>query len=874
MTQDDKKVHDIRNFQNILLPRFDAFGDIVLLQGFIQALLNFLPEARITLLVREGYDQLATLFPDRLLWKTAGIHLHEKPSELQEIKSLLKEMKKESYDLLLTTTYNRIWLDDVLAASLTQTLRIAIGQDQGMNDYAAEILAELEITPPQDLYQEYIAVEERSHETNKYQKLWEWMTGRTDPLPKPKLFVPKHIYEKADEFLSGAGWARGAYAFCFPAGVSNVALKAWPEENFAEVIAELEKKYALRTIVAAHESEKGIVDKVTDAAICHGADPLIWLGKDGDIPLACALVGQSAFYLGNDTGMMHMAAALEKPVVAIFGGGHWPRFLPVVDIGAVFTQELDCFYCLWHRCWLEDAPCVRWVSVVHVNETIERVIHGEVAGLEVHKGISLDEPCLHRLLENGKIQFNSLFQERNLAVAEIQKRDAWLTEMRQDRDHAVAEIHKRDAWMAELRSVNQSLSRMVPLVSVVTPVYNAELWIERCIQSVREQDYPKIEHIIVDGGSTDRTLDVCRKYPHLVIHSRKDRGQSHAINKGFSMAQGEILAWLCADDEYEPGAIRAAVKGIIAGNDVVMGYSRFVDAGGNYLAEHPSNVHPYYDHDMLLRFWKYGTISQPATLWTRKAWERYGPLRENLQFAMDYDLWLRMSKKTVFSHIDAYVAKYCIHPNAKCFSDNYGSRIELIKVSKAYWPPKWTYGYWQLSVQYILSHGGNTTHYADAEGLLHSAEKNLADNKRIKAIGCFVLAHIRHPAAPLMPGYMITLKKIVAQGIGPRWFWSFSRKSFYRLTLRKSIHLSATRSATGSEVALVLKAEITGYKNVKFRYWAKNGTEILSLTDWVTDNSITIRNDIDKYKEYGVHIKRDTDKDFIAQTWIRAPQDY
>ena len=82
-------------------------------------------------------------------------------------------------------------------------------------------------------------------------------------------------------------------------------------------------------------------------------------------------------------------------------------------------------------------------------------------------------------------------------------------------------------------------------MSIVTPVFNGAKWIESCIRSVQNQDYPKIEHIIVDGESTDGTLEICRKYPHLVIHSEKDRGQSHAINKGFTMAQGGILAWLC-----------------------------------------------------------------------------------------------------------------------------------------------------------------------------------------------------------------------------------------------------------------------------------------------------------------------------------------
>jgi glycosyltransferase involved in cell wall biosynthesis len=334
------------------------------------------------------------------------------------------------------------------------------------------------------------------------------------------------------------------------------------------------------------------------------------------------------------------------------------------------------------------------------------------------------------------------------------------------------------------------------------------------------------------------------------------------------MAQGDILAWLCADDEYEPGAIQKAVKGIIAGNDVVMGYSRFIDAGGNYLSEHPANVHPHYDHDMLLRFWKYGTISQPATFWTKKIWETCGPIKENLYFAMDYDLWLRMSQKTFFSHIDAYVAKYRIHPDAKCFSDNYGSRLELIEVSRNYWPARWKPGYWRLLFHYYFSYGGNTKHYADAEKRLNAAKENLDIHKRIKAILSFSVAHLIHPATPLMPGYKMVLKRILGEGVGPLWFWRFCRKVFYRLTRKTRIRLLAIKNISNSGETVILSVETIGYNNIKFRYWAKNDKEISLLKDWVAESTLIVTEDIDKYSEYGVHIKRDKDKDFIDQTWV------
>lgn len=99
------------------------------------------------------------------------------------------------------------------------------------------------------------------------------MTGKTGLLQKPRLVVPEFISEQASEFLTTVGLVEGAYIFCFPAGVSNVAVKTWPEGNFGEIVAHLEKRYSLKTVVAGHESEKSIVDRVAESARCHDANP-------------------------------------------------------------------------------------------------------------------------------------------------------------------------------------------------------------------------------------------------------------------------------------------------------------------------------------------------------------------------------------------------------------------------------------------------------------------------------------------------------------------------------------------------------------------------------------------------------------------------
>src|SRR5688572_1037654 len=99
----------------------------------------------------------------------------------------------------------------------------------------------------------------------------------------------------------------------------------------------------------------------------------------------------------------------------------------------------------------------------------------------------------------------------------------------------------------------------LPLVSIVTPSLNQGRYLDEAIRSVQGQDYPRLEHVVVDGGSTDETLDVLRRHPHLRWVSEPDGGQSDAVNKGFRLARGEIFGWLNADDYYLPGAVAAAV---------------------------------------------------------------------------------------------------------------------------------------------------------------------------------------------------------------------------------------------------------------------------------------------------------------------------
>ena len=128
--------------------------------------------------------------------------------------------------------------------------------------------------------------------------------------------------------------------------------------------------------------------------------------------------------------------------------------------------------------------------------------------------------------------------------------------------------------------------RKGPLVSIVTPSYNHGRYIEETIQSVLNQDYPNLEYLVIDGGSSDNTVEILKKYEgRLTWISEKDRGQADAINKGFRMANGEILAWLNSDDTYLPGAVQHSVRYLEAHSEVAMLYGEgyHIDAEGEFI---------------------------------------------------------------------------------------------------------------------------------------------------------------------------------------------------------------------------------------------------------------------------------------------------
>ena len=189
----------------------------------------------------------------------------------------------------------------------------------------------------------------------------------------------------------------------------------------------------------------------------------------------------------------------------------------------------------------------------------------------------------------------------------------------------------------------------LPSISVVTPCLNAAATIEEALESVRSQGYPRIEHVVMDGGSTDGTLEILDRAPGVTWASEPDRGRVDAVNKAIARSSGEVIGWLNADDRYEPGALQEVGRAFAADPDVtwVSGYCRIIDAGGREIRRWVTRYKSF-----LLRHWSYplyltqNFVSDPATFVRRAALEEAGPgpLDERYPISHDYDVWLRVGR--------------------------------------------------------------------------------------------------------------------------------------------------------------------------------------------------------------------------------------
>ncbi len=242
-----------------------------------------------------------------------------------------------------------------------------------------------------------------------------------------------------------------------------------------------------------------------------------------------------------------------------------------------------------------------------------------------------------------------------------------------------------------------------PLVSIITPSYNQAEFLRDTIESVLGQDYENLEYVVIDGGSTDGSLDILKEYEgRLRYVSEPDNGQSNALNKGFKMAKGDIVAWLNSDDVYEPGAIKKAVDAFSSNANVglVYGDGYIIDREGTKLR--PFEFSRNFNLWALIHIWDY--IMQPAAFFRADALKAVGYLDERLNWTMDWDLWIKLAYQCEVVHIQDYLACSREYEQTKTSTGTEKRLEEILHIMQRYSGEEVPFGYDIYYCSELLAH--------------------------------------------------------------------------------------------------------------------------------------------------------------------------
>lgn len=310
---------------------------------------------------------------------------------------------------------------------------------------------------------------------------------------------------------------------------------------------------------------------------------------------------------------------------------------------------------------------------------------------------------------------------------------------------------------------------MKPLVSVVTPSFQQGQFLEDTIRSVLGQDYPHIEYLIVDGGSTDGSLEIIARYAARLAWwtSESDRGQAEAIAKGMARARGEIVAWLNSDDMYAPGAVGAAVRALEAHPQAGLAYGRAVsvDAQGR-----PMN-------DLAFGEWgveelaTFHMLAQPAVFVRREAWDRAGGLDTSYHLLLDHHLWLRIAARYPMAAApgappDVWAfARH--HPGAKnvALAEKFGQEAFRILA-------------WMQTDPLLAPVYARQPRKIRAAVLRFSARYLLEGGKAWQSLSSYLRALFTHPSTALVEWHRLVFAGLSVIGLGKTgaWYYRFKRR--------------------------------------------------------------------------------------------------
>ncbi len=345
----------------ILLSNPDAMGDLILRQPLFAALQKAGHE--LVLLVRPPWRALAAIL-------APGAHVLAIPGDpyrqqkmTNALAELFRGVRALAPQLLVVARLNRTRFDEKLSAEFPDVPALGLrSRNENSNPGTASFPSGLART---------IQIDETLHEGEKNRLLAEAIIGKTPAWPRPSIEACPALVERARHLLARLGWESAPFWVVAAASASvNPCgdLRNWREERWVELLRHITGRHGSRVLLLGSPEEQAMNRRIIDALGPDGGGRVNTLETNLDELIGLVSLAQG--YVGRDTGTMHLAAALSKPVLALFGGGHWPRFLPAAPSGRVLTLDVPCRGCAW-ECPFVQAYCVKEIPVEAVTAAFD-----------------------------------------------------------------------------------------------------------------------------------------------------------------------------------------------------------------------------------------------------------------------------------------------------------------------------------------------------------------------------------------------------------------------------------------------------------------------------------------------------------------------
>ncbi len=423
-----------------LVLKLDTLGDLVLFAPTLRALRDAWPQTRLVVAIRRAYLDLAPALASGVEWFATSLDpfAHGPDENTAELARAREAIAQLTPELVAAASSRRHWLDVALAAAAPNARKISLGPAGDDTFFAAKLKIHLGLTAA-EVFRETISRPADEPDWQRNFRLADTLLGRAVARTAPALAVENAARNLATTFLASQNLPRRQFVVCAAAGFANVKIKTWPAEKFSAALRHLRERHGLRTLLVGHESERAHLEPIRAAV----GDSALWLGRDGELPQLAALLAEAALYFGNDTGAMHLAAALDVPLVALFGGGTWPRFTPAARRGVALVQPLPCFGCDWD-CAFENAPCLTGITVADATAALDAALAGDTTNSFAIQRVDHVAPDLRDLMARAAARYRAMGAEHAIRQRKLEEKDVAILEKEKEIDALKAVCDERE----------------------------------------------------------------------------------------------------------------------------------------------------------------------------------------------------------------------------------------------------------------------------------------------------------------------------------------------------------------------------------------------------------------------------------------------